>query len=330
MPHFRALSKSFMHTCGTHRQCHPYRMSRSTSVSSIDHQLRRHPVRLLMRVTPREPAIYRSEDQIQSTNPLMTARRDQCRPPSRPGSTQSQPINPRIDSIPVPSTPAPPVPPTPSPPLQPAAPRPASPSSAPSLVPSIRSPAPRLRPPPAPAPLGRGPHLFHHPQPCQDKVNKSLPSAASHAPPLPNAGPPPRLRRWPRLSTIARPVRTHGPAGRATPFPPPLNKVRRGPACSGKRRSGRARSVPRQDRTWCTSMTLPSGSWKKIWSQPRIAQAPCRHQGMPFSSKRRLKASMSSVRKAIWPRSTSADRLARCESRPRRSRSARCTCVVPR
>src|SRR5262245_36826679 len=26
--------------------------------------------------------------------------------------------------------------------------------------------------------------------------------------------------------------------------------------------------------TWCTSMMLPSGSWKKIWCQPFMAQPP--------------------------------------------------------
>ena len=45
-------------------------------------------------------------------------------------------------------------------------------------------------------------------------------------------------------------------------------------------------------------MMLPSGSWKKIWCQPFIAQVPKSENGMPFSFKRFLNPSMSSVRKA--------------------------------
>ena len=31
---------------------------------------------------------------------------------------------------------------------------------------------------------------------------------------------------------------------------------------------------PHSDMIWCTSITLPSGSWKKIWCHPFIAHVP--------------------------------------------------------
>jgi hypothetical protein len=69
---------------------------------------------------------------------------------NRPGLTQSHPNSPPV------------------PPPLPQSPAPIS-CRASQPPPSISCPAPR------PGPHGRRPHLFHHPQPCQAKVNKSLP-----------------------------------------------------------------------------------------------------------------------------------------------------------
>jgi hypothetical protein len=46
-------------------------------------------------------------------------------------------------------------------------------------------------------------------------------------------------------------------------------------AASGRQRQRVARvGTPHSDMIWCTSITLPSGSWKKIWCHPFIAHVP--------------------------------------------------------
>jgi hypothetical protein len=83
----------------------------------------------------------------------------------------------------------------------------------------------------------------------------------------------------PRIELLNGPSRAQSEYSRAEPgpssrvAPAPSLFVSQAPRGLGDGRGSRV-GTAHSDMIWCTSITLPSGSWKKIWCHPFIAHVP--------------------------------------------------------